>query len=310
MDDGQEAPGGRRETRLVVRQLAGDWPVKWFFCWCQDTEPFEDHGWVELIGAAVESARRYTDLDPHFLYDGAPSELTEALERAGVAIHPHRLSFADAISTHINSSDRHQAVARSAFMRFDIPLYTNDDDGFVLYTDLDVQFTRAWGQLKGYRPPFVAAAPQAERGSVYDMNSGVMVMNVPAWRACRDELLAFTRAHLHLGLDQEILRAWLGTDFTLLPDRYNWKPYWGVSEQAALIHWHGPKPVAATQWQAGVPFDETSPWGALYCKDRDAYSYYLVRYEELIAGWRLRSAPSEIERAARALGLSWPLPVL
>jgi hypothetical protein len=28
----------------------------------------------------------------------------------------------------------------------------------------------------------------------------------------------------------------------VLPDRFNWKAYWGANPEATILHWHGPKP--------------------------------------------------------------------
>jgi len=261
--------------------------VKWFFCWCQDTEFHKDHGWPDLIRVAVHSALQHTDLEPHFIYDGKPSDLTCELERAGVKIHYHRLTFTDVLTAY-SPDTTYQAIARGAFLRFDIPLFAGSDN-FVLYTDADVIF-RERIDLKGYRPEFIAAAPQFERGGIRDMNSGVMVMNVAAWRARRSELLDFTARNIHLGLDQEVLREFIGLDYLLLPDRFNWKPYWGVNQDAAIIHWHGPKPAAAARWLADPGYVTHMGWMPLLELGRESYAWCLKQHETLLNGWRERMA--------------------
>lgn len=261
--------------------------MKWFFCWCQDTEYHRDHGWPDLIRVAVHSALERTDLEPHFIYDGQPSDLTAELEHAGVKIHYHRLSFIEVLTAH-SPDPWYQAVARGAFLRFDIPLFAGSDD-FVLYTDADVIFEERV-DFRGYQPAFLAAAPQHERGAIRDMNSGVMVMNVPAWRARRDDLLNFTARNIHLGLDQEVLREFVGRDYLLLPDRFNWKPYWGVNQDAAILHWHGPKPEAAARWLTEPGFVTHDGWMPILECCRDGYAWYVAQHETMLRAWRKRGA--------------------
>ena len=32
------------------------------------------------------------------------------------------------------------------------------------------------------------------------------------------------------------------SNLTMLPPRFNWKPYWGMDKDAVIVHFHGPKP--------------------------------------------------------------------
>jgi hypothetical protein len=279
--------------------------MKWFFCWCQETEFRTDHGWADLIRVAVRSALQHPDLEPHFIYDGEPSDLTAELEHAGVKIHYHRLSFIDVLTAH-SSDPSYQAVARGAFLRFDIPLFAGSDD-FVLYTDADVIFGERI-DFRGYQPEFLAAAPQFDRGTIRDMNSGVMVMNVAGWRARRDDLLNFTALNMHLGLDQEVLREFVGLDYLLLPDRFNWKPYWGANQDAAILHWHGPKPETAARWLADPGLVTHDGWMPLLERGRDGYAWYVAQHQTMLSAWRERPPMDRVEVAARTAGLPWPLP--
>lgn len=279
--------------------------MKWFFCWCQETESRTDHGWPNLIRVAVQSALQNTNLEPHFIYDGEPSELTTELERAGVIIHFHRLSFVEMLTAH-SSDPGYLAVARGAFLRFDIPLFSGDDD-FVLYTDADVIFGDRVN-FSGYCPSFLAAAPQFDQGTIRDLNSGVMVMNVAAWKKRRSELLNFTSQNLNLGLDQEVLRVFVDLDYLLLPDRFNWKPYWGANPDAAIVHWHGPKPETAARWLSEDGFSTHAGWMPLLERGREGYAFYVPQHDAMLNVWKNRPPIDSIESAARAAGLPWPLP--
>lgn len=255
--------------------------MKWFFCWCQETEFAEDHNWKELIQASVASAQANTDLEPNFIYDGAPTAFTDALTRNGVNVIFHRLSFEHLLVRHSPNDRNYQAVARGAFLRFDIPLLAAPSDGIVLYTDADVMFM-SQPDFAGYAPALVAAAPQFVRGRRSDMNSGVMLINVPALRAAHEALIGFTAGNLHLGLDQEVLRAFLGDEYLLLPDIYNWKPYWGYNEDAVIVHWHGPKPQTIGRLLDGTIQNTHGAWQPLFEADKPAYRHYLNEHKKLL----------------------------
>ena len=61
----------------------------------------------------------------------------------------------------------------------------------------------------------------------------------------RERILALGRArNFTPGFDQPLILAYFTPEqITQLPDRFNWKPYWGGSDaDAAIVHFHGPKP--------------------------------------------------------------------
>ena len=103
------------------------------------------------IRASVASARKNTDLEPNLIYDGEDSEFVEELKASGVNVIFHRLSFTGAIVRHSPNDKMFQAVARGAFLRFDIPLVAEPSDELVLYTDADVMFLEQ-PRFQGYFP--------------------------------------------------------------------------------------------------------------------------------------------------------------
>jgi hypothetical protein len=275
--------------------------MKWFFCWCQDTDFRDDHNWKDLIRVAVASARQNTDLEPNFIYDGEESEFIDELRANGVNVIFHRLSFTGAIISHYPDSKTSQAVARGAFLRFDIPLLAAATDEFVLYTDADVMFLDN-PRFQGYYPLFIAAAPQFNRGQRADMNSGVMLLNLKTFRAIHEKLIDFTTRNLHLGLDQEILRVFLGQDYLLLPDIYNWKPYWGVNDEAPIVHWHGPKPETIGALLSGKISTTHAAWLPLFERDKPSYEHYLRKHDEILSSYRkLQFVRSAAQNAHGAL---------
>jgi F5/8 type C domain len=280
--------------------------MKWFFCWSQDSEFRHDHDWKNLIRAAVESARRNTSLEPHFIYDGENSAFIEELRGRGVSVHFHRVSFAEQLAQH-NPDPGWQAVARGAFLRFDIPLLADPADEFALYTDADVIF-RQNPDLRGYHPLFLAAAPQFDRGRKADLNSGVMLLNLKTFRAVHSKLTEFTVQNLHLGLDQEVLRQFVGQDYLLLPDIFNWKPYWGVNADAPIIHWHGPKPATIGGLLDGTVTATHEAWQTLFERDRPAYAHYLDLHHQALASYNTPARADIISRfksATQSSHCSW-----
>ena len=252
--------------------------MKWFFCWCQDTDFRDDHNWKDLIRVSVESARRNTSLEPNFIYDGEPSDFTEELSKKGVKIIYHKLSFTKEIINYNPSDKAWQAVARGAFLRFDIPIVANCNDEFVLYTDADVIFLRD-PDFSGYHPHFIGATCQSIRGGKSDFNSGVMLLNLKTFQLIYDSLIDFTIRNSELAskfvLDQEILREFIKENYLFLPEIYNWKPYWGVNREACIIHWHGPKPETVSKLLNGEIEKTHEGWAHLYEKNKESYKYYV-----------------------------------
>jgi hypothetical protein len=257
--------------------------MKWYFCWSQDSEFRLDHDWKNLIRVAVESARLNTTLEPNFVYDGEKSDFTEELQARGVNVIFHRVSFASALALH-NPAPEFLAVARGAFLRFDIPLVADEADEFVLYTDADVIF-RSEPDLRGYYPLFFAAAPQFDRGRKSDLNSGVMLLNLKTFRSIHEKLVDYAVKNLHVGLDQEILRLFVGQDYVLLPDMFNWKPYWGTNDEAPIIHWHGPKPATVAGLLDGSVAVTHDAWRDLFERDHGAYRYYVEMHKALLRSY-------------------------
>ena len=150
-------------------------PMRWFFALNENSPGFWDY--VNLVQVAVHTARKHTTLDPVCIYDGEENELTAWLQAATVTVI-RRTTFLSGITLQLCP------IARGAFLRFEIPGICRErgwTDEFALYTDCDVMFQRdVVPLLRPLRPRFFAAAPESDQTSS-QMNSGVMLMNVPAW---------------------------------------------------------------------------------------------------------------------------------
>ena len=80
-------------------------------------------------------------------------------------------------------------------------------------------------------------------------NSGVLLMNLPAFRREKDVLLSALRSgHFCRSVangatyDQWALDAAFQGRWTRLNDAYNWRACWPASPDARILHFHGPKP--------------------------------------------------------------------
>jgi len=261
-------------------------------CWAAGSNFRTDHDWENLIRAALYSAKVNTTLEPVIVIDGEPSAFTEELKAAGAEVIFHKLSFQDALEQHYAGRGQNLHVYTGAFLRFDIPLIETRAD-YVLYTDCDVLFLTNPEFLPEEMPRYFAAAPQALPDDVADMNSGVMLINISNMRASHPQLLEFTKTHLHLGLDQEILRAAYANTATQLRPELNWKPYWGLNGKAVILHWHGPKPITVRNYLQNPEFSSHADWNALFQRNPEGYLQAERLYGDLLLGARAAAAQDE-----------------
>ena len=118
------------------------------------------------------------------------------------------------------------------------------DTEYVLYTDTDVLFFNDFTECSLPKPAILYMGPENIRKKIN--NSGVLYMNVSAMREHLPRMMALAAAHRwkfaanDQGLYLEYFRK--QNYATLLPDKYNWKGYWGGADDVVIAHFHGPKP--------------------------------------------------------------------
>jgi hypothetical protein len=241
--------------------------MKWYFA-SNNQSP----GYEYLIKAAVESAIKNTSLVPHFLYDGTPDKLTAWLEAKGVNVIYHRTSFYN----HLKEFYPQEMLrtAAGAFLRCDIPLIEAEDD-LVLYTDCDVLFVGEIIPQDIPRPELFACAPEVGQTNWAVLNTGAMLMNLPALRKTHRDFTEFIIGHLPelTTFDQTAYNRFYAGRHTPLPLEYNWKPYWGANPDAKIIHFHGPKPHHMVQIMTGVPVPDI--YKPLFAMNRLGCIHYL-----------------------------------
>lgn len=212
--------------------------MKWYFA-----SNDKSHKYNDLIKAAVISAKENTTLEPYFIYDGKENELTEWLKSNGVHIIYHRSNLYDALQKHYQYSNA-LTIASGAFLRCDIPILEKDDD-FVLYTDCDVIFNKDIDFNLIEKPQYFSCSQEINKNDYNCFNTGVMIMNIKNLRETYNDFCNYIKNNFDklYTFDQTAYQFFYGRKkLTILPEIYNHKPYWGINDNAVIIHYHGPKP--------------------------------------------------------------------
>ena len=258
--------------------------MRWYFALTEDSTAFRQY--AEMVMVAVHTARKFTPLRPHCLYDGGENEFTAWLTNHGVEIVAHRSFVRDALAElGRKKGNPHLAAALSgAFSRVELPeiVAQSARDERVLYTDCDVFFRGdPVPELSANPCEQFSVAPESSRDDYLNMNTGVMLMNtgrlresLPAFR----EYILTNLAALEAESWDEAAYRWFYRDedgplWDRLRPELNWKPYWGESADAKIIHFHGPKPFQQdyieTHWPelkpltGGAYLDSVAQWTAL-----------------------------------------------
>jgi hypothetical protein len=245
--------------------------MKWFLALNRHSPGFPLY--ADLVRVAVHTAREHSALQPHLLYDGPDDPLLHWLDDHGVEVIRRRSFLYDSLRTIAARTGRLGclSIGAGAFLRLELPALAAQrgwDDECVLYTDCDVMFLAdPLPALRTLAPRYFAAARE-DRSDRLSLNSGVMLMNLPALRRQDGRFRRFVTRHLdhftrrawdqdayrayystrlvpHLELDERVRRR---TGFarrrrwTEMPLELNWRPYWGANPAAAVVHFHGPKP--------------------------------------------------------------------
>jgi hypothetical protein len=231
--------------------------MRWYFA-------IDESGAAGQTGAdakiAVATAQALGGLEPVLLYHGAHGEFCNWMTRRGVRIIDVSPTFLPVIRA-AQAAGTYKPHSIGHWLRVVIPQVETERE-FVLYTDCDVIFLRKvnWEAI---RPKIFAAAPEFKKDNWNYFNAGVMVLNVAAMQASYAGFEAHICARIsgggHPFYDDEFAlnEAYRGY-WEHLDPALNWKPYWGFSAAAGLLHFHGPKlnaiePMAAGQWTADNP---------------------------------------------------------
>lgn len=267
----------------------GGAPLKWFFAFNSDTP----NDYQALAKVAVVSAQQHTNLDPYCIYDGSPSDTTAWLEHRGVKVIYHRSRFTEDV-TRVFGKAFGESGSRGAFLRVEIPdiLASREiDDEYVLYTDYDVMFVSDVDGLRELKPQYFSCAPELDQNNWTAVNTGVMLMNVKNLYRTYAEFVVFIRENLATDWvwDQTAYNLYYAGKIGKLPIEYNWKPYWGESAAARIIHFHGLKPVQRELLKSTLRADQRILLD-LYNRNTDTYERMFRKWDEFL----IQTAPQPL----------------
>ncbi len=264
--------------------------MKWYFAVNEATLTHFDHDLPGLMLAAVASARANTSLRPHLLYDGRDNHTIARLRALGVTIVEHKISYYEQLDKS-RSPDYNMLIAAGAFLRSEIPKLEHEDK-FILYTDCDVIF-RNNPSFLDREPEYFASAPEIRPDDYEDLNTGVMLMNLSALRGDLGKFLHFivNNFETFVSYDQCAYKRYYAGRYDLLPASANWKPYWGWSDKAEIVHFHGPKPIAVRKVIADPDYPIAAAWRPYFERDPVAYGQFLAEWEKYYSLGRTMATP-------------------
>lgn len=251
--------------------------MKWFFGFNEATDWYDNY--VRYIKCAVNSCKRNApNLEPVFMYDGYRGPLTEWLESKGVTV----IIAKSPLCSHFKKLETERgfgsSVACGAFLRIEIPRLIREqgwNDSHVLYTDCDVMFLKSvsFDTL----PEWFSCAPEFNINNWSYFNSGSMLINVENMRKTYDAFLEYVLNCgdvINQSYDQGCLNEFYKDKWTRLNPIFNWKPYWGISNNARIIHFHGPKIENVEKLMAKSTKDVPDVCIKLFNSNVEAYKTY------------------------------------
>jgi hypothetical protein len=165
----------------------------------------------------------------------------------------HKLSFSEQLK---NASEGMWQI-RGAFFRLDVPLVIGQalahfgdeacvETDYYLYTDTDVLFLQDISSCSFNKPPIYTISAEAHKGTPF--NTGVMYANRHGFENNINNILSYADEIKWdvPACDQGLLNKYVEAQNISIPylhERFNWKPYWGKSDDAVIVHFHGPKPL-------------------------------------------------------------------
>lgn len=248
--------------------------------------------YMDMLRACLISAKKNTSLQLNAIYDGKESDkIYKILIENDVNVICHALSFYKELEKFydekykisVNMKDMKLKQAACNFMKFEIPLYEKNDE-IVLYSDIDILFLRE-PKLDDFYTKTLAAAPEFEQN--YDIikgykyfNAGTMLINVKELGKRRKILLDMLNKKqrpYQECWDQGFFNELYKNDFEELGTEYNWKPYWGINENAKILHLHG--------WLKPQTYNGEEHIGALlnrFPKAFEGYLCYFIKFYDIL----------------------------
>jgi len=274
--------------------------ICWFLCYNQNANDIYQeyaHVTMKMINKYISKIKKYLIIDPSsslsqlFKTNKKSSELlnktTMMKNNFKIIEHTFSLSKKDSF---LKKDKNFQKIGRGAFLRVDIPYiidkYQLDCRKNYIYTDSDVlvlnkDIEQKLMQLKTEK--FMASS-ESTRTNIKEhnhFNTGVLFANTTYMQKTYKDFLKFIETHDYNfdALDQGAFITFYGYDnHDFLDNSFNWKPYWGINQNANIVHFHGPKPREYYDYINGKLPDVFYVF--LNKKTESFYQYYVSIYEK------------------------------
>lgn len=266
-------------------------------CYLCLTEPDEQNSvYLDLLYVSLKSARQNTNLDLYVVYDGSEEgRCYEILKEFDVHIIKQEFSHKQELKNIYTDEFMKQSFGKiistdkvaGSFMRLDIPFIEQEDE-YVLYTDIDVMFMRDFSHEDFGKPQYLAATAEFDKdlSKMNYFNSGIMYLNVRNMKEISNQIFDMLKKgirHESGIVDQGYLNQLCFDKMTVMPIEFNWKPYWGYNKDAYIIHLHAMKP-GGNFSNSGFAMTEFALYYSLkeHYQDIDGYVYYMMKYYEFL----------------------------
>jgi lipopolysaccharide biosynthesis glycosyltransferase len=199
------------------------------------------------------------------------------MEARGVNVIFHRLSFEDSVL----AADREAVwkhTAKGAMLRLDIPEVFGEYTEQILYTDVDIMFLDDPSKYR-YDVNLFAFSSEFQFDNFNDINTGVMVLNLPNAKRDFPDFIEWTKNNLNWipDYDQGAIRTFFSNRWDRLDQRMIWKPYWSRVSTPIITHFHGPKPTDFDPIMLSPRFgaEEKPTYWQLYTHTKPYYFHHL-----------------------------------
>lgn len=269
-------------------------PLKCVFCtnsYSQSTYP--------LLKVAINSLLKNTTLKPYVVwgndFKGESNPMIQWLQDKQIPIIQHTLSFEyDLSSFSFSKSSMKNLTLKMMYehypnyyshnfiltetLRMDLPIVFPNDE-YILYTDCDVVFLKDI-QIENFSEPIAAAT---RSGNFF--NNGVMFLNLSELRKTYRQFVNFyleSNYTFEIGnsTTQGAYNTFYKDQVHHLPLEYNWHVFFGINEEAKIIHFCGPKPNDYYNILTGY----CSDYDGLYrdCARAPSIPHYLKEFEKYV----------------------------